>query len=863
MRHLFRSVLLLVVGATLGSGGAGMEKLSGETASAEAVTPGSPQPAHDPNEVACPACGERQLPGENCVKCGGSLEDALATGKAFAQVVEVEELIEKARREGHDTVYFEIVPFVARLGLETRWDLPEQGRRRAGYVSWALAETTTTKQQLHQVLAGKRKALTVPPVPDYADLEIRDGYLRQNGKPLLLFGVNLKGPVELRGRFFAAENMGTIVSGVGGTRFDYTEQPIWQAYTADPDTHRVWAGGEWCGHIICDEYSIHGGAGGPCIICLESPHTRQAVVEYFQKVVPALRDSGRQKFYPLDWEFAYICFCDRSLAMWRGWLARQYPSVDALNEVWGTDFADFDSVTFPALKCTEEPNRAKWYDFARFNCWRFTDYMTWARSEVRRLAPGALTSTGAPFYMLAGQMGWAGIDAEALDRSVNDVILNEAQPSTLTTDLLRSIAVEKKLIQDSEYHGDIAHIMAHFLHGDGYVSMWFWPEKLTPDPPSFYASDIGRSPRVPLEDVALCMRSALDVRRLTPYILPFHDQLAEVALLYSHDSMLQLPPELRQGRDTPHLFAIRTIYEGTVYLDAPTRFLTERQVDEGRWGQVKLLILPAVEYQNPTTQTALLDWVRKGGTLVSTPNSWLADQYARPADYLAHLGIRVAGMALPEVRMSAPRPDIEKGTGFIMGAISERELRRVPRSELEETADWPFAKRGLKLEGWGVQQTLEITDPHAKVIARLKDGRPAIVTLPVGEGTVYYFATPLEERSFHRFFDCLYDAAGVRRPVRAVDENGEHPFLVDSRTVATDDGYLCYVSNLQRGNTEVRLRLPDGVAAVTNLSTEEPVAYKPGEELTLSLGRYETVMLQLTAASGGRAAGAGAGAATP
>jgi hypothetical protein len=355
------------------------------------------------------------------------------------------------------------------------------------------------------------------------------------------------------------------------------------------------------------------------------------------------------------------------------------------------------------------------------------------------------------------------------------------------------------------------------------------------------------------------MRNALDVRRLTPYILPFHDQLAEVALLYSHDSMLQLPPELRQSRDTPHLLAIKTLYEGTLYLDAPTRFLTERQIEEGRWDRVKLLILPAVEYQNARTQAAVLDWVRRGGTLVSTPNSWLADQYARPAEYLGELGLRVTAMALPDVRISEPRPDIEKAPGFIMGAISERELRRVPRSQLEETADWPFAKRGLKLEGWGVQQTLELTDPRAKVIAKFTDGRPAIVTLPLGEGTLYYLATPLEAQSFHRFFDCLYDAAGVRRPVRAVDAQGEKLFLLDSRTVTTADGYLCYASNLESRSREVRLRLPQEVTAVTDLSAEEPVAYTPGEELVLALDRYQTVMLQLRIGPHGKAAGTAAG----
>ncbi len=764
--------------------------------------------------------------------------------QALAAVAQVESLIEEVRGAGHDTLYLEIVPTVARAALGTRWDLPGHEEHRAAYVAWTLEHTTRVKRECEAILAGERKAISAPPIPEYSQLELADGCLRLAGEPVLLFGVHGRGPRELMGRYFAPGDLMGFMSGVGGTRFDYDEQPIWEAYQKYPDTHRVWAGGPWCGHTIVDEWSIGGRTEGDCIICLESPHTREAVIEYFKKKVPTFRDNPRVKFYSLDWEFAYICFCERTLQMWRQWLVRKYESIDTLNEIWGTGFASFDDVALPEMEIEKEENRAKWYDFARFNCWRFTDYMTWAREEVRKIDTQALTCTGAPFYMLAGQMGWAGIDEEALDRTVNDVVLNEAHASTLATDLLRGLPTENKLLQDPEYHGDIAHIMAHFLHGDGYMSMWWWPEKVRPEPASFYRTDIGRSPWIPLDDVATCLRSALDVRRLSEYIVPFHTQTEEVALLYSHDSMLQLAPELRQSRNIPHVFAIKALHEGTVYLDAPTRFVTEKQIEEGRLGDLKLLILPAVEYQNPTTQAAILEWVREGGTLVLTPNAWLGDEYARSADYLNELGIRIQKMSLPEVRVSEARPDIERGTGFIMGAISEVELRKVPKSTLVETDSWRFRRRGLRLMGWGIQHTLSIEEPTAAVIATFEDGRPAIVTIPVGEGMIYYFATPLEAESFHRFFDALYDELGISRPARTLDEEGENLFYVDSRTVAADGGYLTYVCNLHPKPRHVRLQLPEDVGSVRSLSAEEPMTSEKGEQLVLSLSRFETVLLK-------------------
>jgi hypothetical protein len=78
--------------------------------------------------------------------------------EALAAVGEVEALVGKARDAGLDTLYFEIVPTVARVALEVRWDLPGHEEKREGYVAWVCEQTAELKEQLEALLAGKGRA---------------------------------------------------------------------------------------------------------------------------------------------------------------------------------------------------------------------------------------------------------------------------------------------------------------------------------------------------------------------------------------------------------------------------------------------------------------------------------------------------------------------------------------------------------------------------------------------------------------------------------------------------------------------------------------------------------------------------------
>ncbi len=67
----------------------------------------------------------------------------------------------------------------------------------------------------------------------------------------------------------------------GGSRWTIDESPVYAAFKADPETHRVgWDG--WCGHLVRDLDSMGGTKKENVVICLESPRIKEAVAEYIR-----------------------------------------------------------------------------------------------------------------------------------------------------------------------------------------------------------------------------------------------------------------------------------------------------------------------------------------------------------------------------------------------------------------------------------------------------------------------------------------------------------------------------------------------------------------------------------------------------
>ena len=125
-----------------------------------------------------------------------------------------------------------------------------------------------------------------------------------------------------------------------------------------------------------------------------------------------------------------------------------------------------------------------------------------------------------------------------------------------------------------------------------------------------------------------------------------------------------------------------------------------------------------------------------------TPNSFMFDEYARPRDYLARLGVTVKSMRSPVFGSGAVQRD-----AFLQGMIRPTTTEGTPQETLVLCEGAPLPA-GTLLQGSGVFQSVEAPE-GAKVLAKTADGSPAILEIPRGKGTVYYLAMPLVPESMN------------------------------------------------------------------------------------------------------------------
>ena len=178
-----------------------------------------------------------------------------------------------------------------------------------------------------------------------------------------------------------------------------------------PDTHRIYDGA-WCGHIIADKWS-GGVSGANCVICLESSHTREACVQAYRKILPSEMRRKARLISLLDYEYFYICYCERTRDLFRDWLKEKFGTVEKLNQAWGTHHPDFADIQLPDYR-RREPNDAKRYDWLDFNLWRFVDFLKWAKAQQRQIDPDIPMATCAPHYNFTREWGESGSDVETL-----------------------------------------------------------------------------------------------------------------------------------------------------------------------------------------------------------------------------------------------------------------------------------------------------------------------------------------------------------------------------------------------------------------------------------------------------------------
>jgi hypothetical protein len=760
---------------------------------------------------------------------------------AHGELAKLEKAIAYAQTMGIETIYQEIPLVLADLGLGVRPLLSwfNNDRSKSEMSDYVANSCRSARVALERLVAGDDRLpdtddtqvgrLSVPPYPRLRGLKQKNGFfVTEEGEPLL--ALSLHSPSRKLTRFFATplQHIESYTAG-GGSRWTVDQSPVYEAFHKHPDARRVgWDG--WCGHLIRDRWSM-GGGREEVVICLESPHIRKAIEEFIQREAPGWKKNPDLLYNIMGYELQYICYCDRSQRMFRDWLKKTHSSVSALNERWNTRHTSFDEISGPPVKNSVPlpgTNRAQWFDWATFNQERFTGHMVWVKDVMRKLDPHTPITAGGSHSMLGGSNGTSGIDEELIFERVADMALHEGGGSTIGVDLARALSGGKMALADPELAGRARDLFPHFLHGKSVMQLFSWSSQPSDEYPSVTGSSIGHSWRWPLNEVYEMLRLALDIRRLNKEIAAFSSVPAEVAILYSRTSLVQIPPQWMRATSTPFLEELRRVYDGSLGLDARTTFISERQLLAGKARDYKVILVPAARHVPPEAAQALLDYAEQGGTLVISPESLIEDQYVRSLDTLEKLGVRVVKTTVPRSRAGALEQQYDQ---TLRQAISFTGAESV---DIETTGPSP-----LKLRGRGLVQTLELRD-GTESAARFADGSPAIGKRSAGRGRVYYLAVPLEPESYARFLDRVLDEARVWRPVRFTDADGRRAWRLEGRSVQRGREWLLYGVNHGAQPIEVRVALPVPARSITDLRRDVPLV--PGEPLTLAPG--ETRLLR-------------------
>jgi len=372
-----------------------------------------------------------------------------------------------------------------------------------------------------------------------------------------------------------------------------------------------------------------------------------------------------------------------------------------------------------------------------------------------------------------------------------------------------------------------------YLHGMNGINMWMWADSVASEPNipvlGFAADNIAISWEKPLDDVAKLLKDSLDIRRFSKEITAFGRAPEEIGVVYSRSSTLQVPPQLISSLFNPHIFELRKVYEATLEQDTFVKFVTEKQLAEGKTKGLKVIVVPAAEFVIAEAAAKLVSFVKDGGTLVVTPNSLLADQYAGKKDYLKELGIEVLEVKAPSIA--------KKGSGqsgFIQEAQDEIAYTDVKKEKLK-ILDKELSKE--ELEAVGVRQTIKA--PSAKVLAGFEDGTPAIISLSSGKGNIFYLTMPLNDKSMWKVLNYAFTKSGVERGFRVKDVlTGEPAYKVEARMLSVGGKNIAYVFNDSKAAAQLRIEV-NGKPAVslfekrTDQNVQGGVITVPGGETYL------------------------------
>lgn len=354
---------------------------------------------------------------------------------------------------------------------------------------------------------------------------------------------------------------------------------------------------------------------------------KRLLEDYWNIVIPAFADKPALASWDMvnEWSFQ-----DGRLGVkthpimpvrFRNYLRERYTDIDTLNNKWKTSYRQFDEID--PTKIDQAKSIGAYYDWTIFKQSEAAKDVSRMHDLIRRYDPKTPVSIKiiATMDLQPETFGPSGADREMIDDILEIHGCDCGGP--MHFDLYKSLQPDKPCI-DSEEHYSVNNtapevrtdIWQAFLHGQSAHLMFAWENSY--DPEILAAGALLHIPRA----MEMAGRTNLDLRRLGPEIVKFQQAIpkAQVAILYSNASMIL-------DKDYPP--ALRAAYMGLSQLDTQIRFISERQISEGKLVSdgIKVLVVPGAKYVNDAAIEKICDYLKSGGMVYAQIGSLEYDPY--------------------------------------------------------------------------------------------------------------------------------------------------------------------------------------------------------------------------------------------
>jgi hypothetical protein len=380
----------------------------------------------------------------------------------------------------------------------------------------------------------------------------------------------------------------------------------------------------------------------PYMVCSKS--FRELTQKYLDELIPTTAKYPMTMGYEMGNQPYLNPWSPAVIKEFQAWAKSEYKAIEAVNAKWHSSFASFEAIQPDKNFRKIEPLGFR-YDWINFQHSITSEWYRWFKAELNKRDPGRPVEVqpAGNFFepqKFAGH-DWHRVAIDDVDMYQNITDISGFDACTWYwgrlvfdqigqfVDLMRSIAPNKpamnfeyafgtynsKAIWNPDYIR--ASLWYSYLHGMAGSTSWIWTvaEELDDSQNNSFAHWPDR-----MEQFG---RATLELRRHAKEIVAFGRPESQVAILYSS------PSRYFAGTGSNEYFEqARAIWSAASFLDASLDFIADEHIAQGKLSQYKVLIVPASPYVQDETLEKILDFVRRGGTLVMNTGSLAFDPYA-------------------------------------------------------------------------------------------------------------------------------------------------------------------------------------------------------------------------------------------